>query len=204
MRCSPTEAIGLYLLPGRLFHNIIDHPLSKIVEFLADDEPEVQAVAYSLRPGRFGDARDDLHDELRVMLRGTRVSAYCTVSSHIRPVGQSVRVHGTRASIAVDYRVRTVTPELTVKLPSAIGRIVPAFEQAAAFFAQGARNAVRFARADFQFFAGLQEQLRRFYDACDGGADVPISYREIIRVCSIMDEIWRQISSADAGRAGRR
>jgi len=50
----------VHRLPGKLFHNIIDHPLNKIVEFLADDEPGVHAVGYSLRPKRFGDTRDAL------------------------------------------------------------------------------------------------------------------------------------------------
>jgi len=190
----------VHRLRGKLFHNIIDHPLNKIVEFLADDEPDVHAVAYSLRPGRFGDVRDDMQDELRVLLRGTRLSAYCTFSAHIRPMGQCVRVHGTKASIAVDYQIRTVTPEPAVRLPSAIGRILPAFAQARAFLGEGARNVRRFARSDFHYFAGLQEQLRRFYDACDGGGEVPIPYRDIIRVSWIMDEIWRQLAMTNAAR----
>jgi predicted dehydrogenase len=191
----------VHALPGKLLHNVIDHPLSKIAEFLTDDEPEVCARAFSLRPERFGDARDALHDELRVLIRGARVSAYCTFSSHIHPSLQFLRVYGTRGSLDVDFNARLVTRETAVELPSAIGRVLPAFVQARAFLAQGAQNVWRFARADFQFFAGLQTQLRRFYDACEGRGDVPIPYRDIVRVCWLMDEIWRQVGpSAPAGR----
>jgi hypothetical protein len=102
--------------------------------------------------------------------------------------------------MTVDYQVRTVTPEPAVRLPSAIGRILPAFKQARAFLGEGVRNVGRFARSDFHYFAGLQEQLRRFYDACDGQAEVPIPYRDIIRVSWIMDEIWRQLAMTKAAR----
>jgi predicted dehydrogenase len=187
---DPTHWV--HALPGKLLHNVVDHPLSKALEFLPDDEVEVHAAAFSLREERFGDARDDLRDELRVILRGARATAYCTFSAQVRPVAQWVRVYGTRGSLCADYQARTVTAVPSVTLPSAIGRLGPAFVQAGAFLREGLGNVVRFARADFQYFAGLQEQLRRFYDACEGRGEAPIPYRDILRVTRVMDEIWRQ------------
>jgi predicted dehydrogenase len=183
----------VHRLPGRLFHNIIDHAVSKVCEFLPDERPRVLAHASALRPQRFGDARDQLQDELRVLLAGARVSAYVTFSAHARPVGQFVRVYGTRNTLAVDYVARTVTLDRAATLPSAIGRLLPAFQQAGGLLREGAGNVWRFARSDFHYFAGLQTQLGRFYDCIVRDGPPPYPYRDIVRVSELLDEIFRQV-----------
>jgi len=114
-------------LPGKLFHNIIDHMLNKILEFVPDEVPQVTALASSLRSERFGDERDAMMDELRVLVWGQRVTGYGTFSSHIRPAGHLVRVYGTRNTAHVDLVARTITLQASPKLPSAIGRLLPPF-----------------------------------------------------------------------------
>jgi predicted dehydrogenase len=188
----------VHRLPGKLFHNIMDHVLNKIFEFLPDEAPTIEAHALTLRPERFGDARDAMHDELRVILAGKRVTAYATFSAHARPAGQFVRVYGTRNTLHVDYVMRTVTVEQSATLPSAIGRLVPAFMQAGEYLKQGARNVARFAKSDFQFFAGLKTLLERFYDAIEQGTPPPYATRDIVRVSAALDEIWRQIDQDGA------
>lgn len=188
-------------LPGRLLQNIIDHMLNKLIEHLPDDMPVVRAFGYVLRPQRFGDERDDLVDELRVSLQGARQSGSGTFSSHIRPVGQFVRVYGTKNVAHVDYVARTVVLESSPKLPSAIGRLVPAFEQAVAYAREAARNVRRFIASDFHYFAGLRRQLELFYDSILGDGAPPITARDILRVTRVMDEIFRQLDAARAPRA---
>jgi predicted dehydrogenase len=183
----------VHRLPGKLLHNIIDHPLNKIAEFVTDDAPAIHADGWVRRAQRFGDARDDLFDELRVALRGARVSASAIFTSHVKPTMQFVRVYGTKNVAHVDYAQRSVTLAASARLPSAIGRVVPAFEEGVAHLRAGWRNAVRFAHNDFHFFAGLNELLRRFYDAIQTGAAAPIPMRDIIRVADWMDEIFRQV-----------
>src|SRR5262245_24382032 len=96
-------------LPGRLFHNNIDHLLCKMTELMgpADgDDPlgrlRIVASGEVRRRARFGDARDAMVDELRVLISGGRVSAYGTFSSHARPPGHFTRVYGTRSTLHVD------------------------------------------------------------------------------------------------------
>jgi predicted dehydrogenase len=185
-------------LPGKLFHNIIDHMLNKIAEFVPDEAPAVSAFALALRPERFGDARDELMDELRVMIRGARVTAYGTFSSHIRPAAQFVRVHGTRAMAHVDYLGRTVSLERGSRLPSAFGRLAPPFVQAAGLLGEGARNLVRFARSDFQYFAGMQRLIALFYDSILTDSAPPLAEREILRISVMLDEIFRQVREQGA------
>jgi predicted dehydrogenase len=197
-------------LPGKLFHNTIDHPFSKIIEFIPDEDPEVHAFGHVQRSKRFGDSRDDLMDELRVVVRGKKVTGYVTFSAHIRPAAHFVRLYGTKNTLHVDYTSRTVAFDANPSLPSAIGRVVPAFEQAGRYAAQGWKNVKRFARSDFHFFAGLANLLNGFYDSIETGGPPPIPYRDILRIGKMMDTIfhqvdqgrWRATQSANGGGRG--
>jgi predicted dehydrogenase len=180
-------------LPGKLFQNVIDHMLNKIVEFVPDEAPAVSAFASALRPRRYGDARDELMDELRVVVRGERVTGYGTFSSHIRPNQQFVRVYGTRATAHVDFLGRTVTVDTGNKLPSALGRLAPPFLQAGSLARAGACNIWRFLRSDFQYFAGLRTLMARFYESILRNTPAPIPARDIQRIARLMDEIFRQV-----------
>jgi predicted dehydrogenase len=183
----------VHKLPGKLFHNTIDHMLYKITEFIDDEKPCIKALAYSLREGRFGDERDDVQDELRVMIQGSRVSAYGTFSGHIHPAAHFVRVCGTKNTLHIDYVSRTVILEPDARLPSAIGRLLPAFGQARRYLRAGMKNTMRFARSDFHFFAGLNNLIAAYYDSILNDTAVPISYRDILRISAMLDEIFAQI-----------
>jgi predicted dehydrogenase len=183
----------VHALPGGLLFNNIDHLLNKLCEFIADDEPSLHAIGYRRAPKVHGDARDALLDELRVMIGGAEVSAYATFSSHIRPAAHSLTVYGSEGTLMVDHQSRVVCARQGVRLPSAIGRVVPPLSQAAAYLREGARNVGRFARADFHFFAGLELLIRRFYQSiCDGGPP-PIASRDILRVARWMHAIVAQL-----------
>ena len=93
-------------------------------------------------------------------------------------------------------RSRTVTLDASSTLPSAIGRLLPAFGQALAFLREGSKNVVRFARSEFHYFAGLSHLIAKFYDSIEFDAPPPIPYRDILRISALMDEIFRQL---DAG-----
>ena len=167
-------------LPGKLAHNVIDHTLSKVCEFLPDERPRVLA---------HGSA-----EELRVLLAGEHVTAYATFSSRIHPAAHFTRVYGTAGTLHVDYVGRTVVREREPALPSAFGRLLPAFQQAAGYLGEGAANVVRFARSDFHYFAGLQTQLDRFYVAIEHDGPPPYPYRDIVRVSELLDEIFSQVA----------
>ena len=188
----------VHRLPGKLFHNNIDHMLNKLSEFIDDDQPQVKAFGYARREVRHGDSRDDLLDELRVTIFGARTSAYATFSSHARPAGHFVRVFGTKDTAHVDYLARTVTLAGSSSLPAAVGRLYPAFNQAWQYLREGGRNAARFARSDFHFFSGLHHLLALYYASILTNGPPPISYRDILRVSAMMDEIFRQVRQGGA------
>lgn len=183
-------------LPGQLLHNNIDHLLNKLLEFIEADEPKIVAHGLVRRASRFGDIRDAMLDELRLLMHDGRTTAYGTFSSHARPAGHFARVYGTKNTAHVDYIARTVTLEASGSLPSAIGRLVPAFEMAARFARAGARNVGRFARSEFHFFSGLSYLIRAFYESILNDGPPPISTRDIVRISWMLDEIFRQLREA--------
>lgn len=185
----------VHQLPGKLFQNNIDHMLYRLTEFIPDERPGVHALAYSRRAQRFDDLRDEMADELRVTIQGSTTTAYATFSSHIRPTANFLRVYGTKNILHADFASRIVTLEHAPRLPGAIGRLLPPFEQARQYLRQGVANCRRFMRYDFHFFAGLNRLIALFYDSILTGADVPIAYRDILRISSMMDEIFHQIQA---------
>lgn len=181
-------------LPGKLLQNNINHVLYKILEYLPDEQPVILAHAYVRRDGRYGDVRDELHDELRVILAGEKTTGYATFSAHARPVRHYAKFFGTKNTINVDYMLRTVTFDHAERLPSALGRLLPTFGQSWDYFKGGGKNVIRFLRSDFQFFAGMKNLFIRFYDSIRNDTDPPISYKETLRVTAIMDRIFDQIN----------
>jgi predicted dehydrogenase len=185
----------VHALPGKLFHNNVDHVLNKLFEFVTDDAPRIVALATRRRPDSYGDVRDEMMDELRVIVIGERVTGFATFTCHVRPVSHFLRVYGTQGILHADFNIRTVVREHGPTLPSAIGRLLPAFRREREYRREGWRNARRFARSDFQFFAGLNHLINRFYRSIRDGDELPIAYRDMRRLAAAMDAIWAQLSA---------
>ncbi len=181
-------------LPGALLRNNIDHLLNKITPFMPDERPAIQAMGWVQRQRRYGDRRDAAHDELRVVLRGEKVSAYATFSAHVRPAAHFVRVYGTKNTVHADFVGRTVTLVRGSRLPGAIGRMAIGFAQALEHLRAATRNAVRFARSEFQFFAGLERLMALYYQSILQGSPPPIPHRDILRIAEWADEIVGQVA----------
>jgi predicted dehydrogenase len=182
----------VHRLPGKLFQNVIDHVLNRIVEFLPEDQPCIHATAYRSRPAR-GDESDGLLDELRVVILGQRTSAYATFCSNARPVAQFIRVYGTRNIATVDYVGRTVVLDSHTRVPGSIGRLWPPLDQARKQFKAARGNFGAFLRAEFQYFAGLNHLIREFYHSIQTDGPPPIPYADILRLALWMDEIIHQV-----------
>jgi predicted dehydrogenase len=183
----------VHRLPGKLFQNVMDHVLNKITPYIDDDKPFIQAIAWCGEAGVGGNGRGELLDELRVVIRGTRTSAYATFSAHARPVGQTLRFYGTKNTAHVDYAARTVVLERKQAFPSALGRLFPPFLVAKDYLRQGLSNVSSFRHAGFHFFEGMHRLLNEFYLSIENDAPPPISYEEILRVSAMMERIFEQI-----------
>jgi predicted dehydrogenase len=187
-------------LPGNLVQNNISHPLAKVLEFITDADPGVTVSSWRRSEHMFGDRRDRVHDELRAIINGATASAYVTFSAGANPQGHFLRIYGTRNTMHLNYVSRTVTLESSPALPSALGRLGPAFSQSWRHFREGGKNVYRFMRHRFHFFAGMHELVRRFYDSVENGTDPPIPYDEILRVADVTDRIIEQVARQKADR----
>jgi predicted dehydrogenase len=187
----------VHKLPGKLFQNIIDHAINKITPFLPDEPLEVIARAYRRRSPK-DDGTDGVLDELRVMILAGGMSAYVTFSSHARPVGHFMRIYGTKNTAHIDFALRTMLVEKKQTIPSALGRLLPPFKSSWQSLRQATHNAREFAGSRFQFFAGMNRLLSRFYECIQNDTPVPIPYPEMLRVSQIMDEISTQVYPAAA------
>jgi predicted dehydrogenase len=193
----------IHSLPGKLLQNTLDHPVSKVTEFLRDERPTIIASGAVRRRARFGDVRDDLVDEARILIRGERMTAYVTFSAHARPVHHFLRVYGTKNTAHVDYNARTCTLDVATTLPSALGRLVPAFQSAASYAREGVKNVSMFGKSQFNFFAGLGELFRRFYQSLREGTALPISHQDILRTSWMLDEVFSQVTPKRDVQGGR-
>ena len=183
----------VHRLPGKLFQNMMDHVLNKIVPFIDDDAPYIQAIAYRRDADGGPSGPDELLDELRVMIRGKQTSAYATFCAHARPVAQTLRVYGTKNTAHVDYGARTIVLERKQGFPSALGRLVPPFMVSRDYLRQGLKNLNRFSHSRFHFFDGMRTLLTEFYLCIESDSEPPIAYRDILRVSEMMEQIFAQV-----------
>ena len=80
----------VHQLPGKLFHNVLDHVLAKIVPHVGDDF-DLQAVSLRRRQPIGVESVDAMPDELRFTLRSGTVTASGLVSAHARPVAHTLK-----------------------------------------------------------------------------------------------------------------
>lgn len=188
----------VHALPGKLLHNVIDHLLNKVTEFVPDDRPLVVAHAMQrtprLHPGL------DFPDEVRIMLTGQSVTAYVTFSAHARPMAHSATVYGTKNTMHLDFLAGTLTLRSAPGLPGALGRIGASFDQAWQHTRAGASNILRFARSDFHSMAGLRHLMERFHQSVRDDTPPPIAPAEMLRISRIVDDVCAQL---DVSRQAR-
>jgi predicted dehydrogenase len=178
----------VHRLPGKLFQNVMDHVVNRITPFLVDDKPYIKAVAWRGEPGA-----GELLDELRVIIQGAQTSAYATFCAHARPLGQTLRVYGTKNTAHVDFNSRTLVLERKQGFPSALGRLFPPFLVSKDYFRQGMKNVSNFSHSRFHFFDGMRRLLSEFYLSIENDSPLPIAYDEILRVSALMERIFDQV-----------
>ncbi|HET7824242.1 MAG TPA: Gfo/Idh/MocA family oxidoreductase [Anaeromyxobacter sp.] len=188
----------VHRLPGGIAQNNLSHPLSIALPLLGDGVPAVHAAGARLRRERFGDARDEFHDELRMLLSGERATASIQFSCHARPVQLAVTVRGTRGEAAVSLEARTLRVVRGSSMPGPFQKVDWARNDAVEAGRELLHRAGDLARARLHYFEGMRELFARFYAAAAGTAAPPVPLEEARRTTAVLDEVFRQC------RAGRR
>lgn len=182
-------------LPGQLLHNIISHGVVRLAEHLRDDDPRVIAhgfVSPLLR--RLGE--DEIIDELRVIVAGrSGTTAYFTFSSQMRPSLHQFRLFGPANGLVLDDDEQTVIKLRGARYKSYAEKFAPPVAYARQYLGNFTRNLRLFLRNDFHLKSGMKHLIEAFYASIVEGKPLPISYREILLTCRIMDAIFAQLDS---------
>lgn len=179
-------------LPGKMLHNIVSHGISKIAEFLTDEDLSVMAYGFSSKILQELN-ETDIKDELRAIIRdGRQVTAYFTFSTQMGPPIHQLRVYGPKASLIVDDLHETLI-NVTGNYKSYLNHFVAPMIDARQYFRNSVSNIMKFIKRDGYFEYGRKHLIESFYKSITDGAPVPIPYREIIVVSKIMDMIFAQL-----------
>jgi predicted dehydrogenase len=186
-------------LPGKLLHNVISHGIARIAEFMKGDSPRVIAHGF-VSPFLKKMGEVEIIDELRVIISDNECNtAYFTFSSQMRPSIHEFRIYGTTNGIILDQDHETVVRLRGAKFKSYADKFVPPIMLAGQYLGNVAANMRLFLARDFQMKSGMKCLIESFYRSITEDKPVPIPYREILLTARIMDEIFAQLRTRQAG-----
>jgi predicted dehydrogenase len=181
-------------LPGKLLHNIIDHGIASLAEFLTTDSPQVMAYGF-VSPFLMSLGESEIIDELRVTIgEQQRTTAYFTFSSQMRPSLHQFRIYGTQNGLILDHDQETMIKLRGERFKSYLEKFVPPLMFAQQHLENSVRNIGTFLAKDLHMNSGMKYLIESFYRSILEGTPVPISYREILLTARIMDAIFVQLN----------
>ncbi|MCC6544766.1 MAG: Gfo/Idh/MocA family oxidoreductase [Nitrospirae bacterium] len=181
-------------LPGTLMQNNISHGISRIAEFMPDDDPVVIANGF-VSPLLRGMGELDIIDEVRVIISNDRnTTAYFTFSTQMRPTLRHFRIYGTRNGLMMDHDQQTLIKIKGSKHKSYLEKFIPLIDFSSQYAANFLKNMHSFLKMDFHMKSGMKFLIESFYRSIADNTEPPIPYREIILTSRIMDSIFNQIS----------
>jgi predicted dehydrogenase len=181
------------MLPGKLLHNIISHGISRISEFLNNNNHQVIAHGFS-SPLLKSMNETDIIDELRVIITNNdNTTAYFTFSSQIYPRVQQFRIYGSKNTLIVDDMHQTLIRIHNTNYKYYLNHFIPPVLYAKQYLANTGQNMKKFLKKDFHFESGRKFLIESFYRSILDNTPLPLSYREILLTSKIMDSIFAQI-----------
>ena len=181
-------------LPGGLPHNIINHGISKVAEFIDADAPQVLAYGF-VSPFLRSLGNTEIVDELRVIVHEERgTTAYFTFSTQMRPSLHQFSIFGHTNGITIDEDKRTLIKLSGTGLKSYAEHFLQPMFYAAQYVGNSLRNVRQFLKHESHMDDGKYRLFGMFYDSILNDTPVPIPYREIILTSYIMDRIFAQVS----------
>ena len=176
-------------LPGKLVHNVIDHLLNKVGEFVSND---ATVHARLWQRDRAQGSTLSMPDELRLMIVDSTISAFATFTCHARPIAHSLDLYGTKNTARLDFELGTLMLGATSGLPGALGRLSRTFDQGIQQIRQGTKNVIQFVRSEYSVLAGLHFLISAFYDCIRQERPVPIPYQDLLKVAALTDAVFSQ------------
>lgn len=175
-------------LPGQVFQNNLNHPLTPIVPFLSDD--------FSVRAWA-----DDwtgngvVFEELRVEIidHANKFTAYIVFTSNVKPGAFRISYLGTKKALYLNNTNHTIVEDAPTRLPGTLGQIFAIRSTIKSLSRQFWRALFDFIWGRETYFTDMKELFEQFYEATQGKGPLPISTNELHKSSRIMDEVIRQI-----------
>ena len=178
-------------LPGGLFQNTISHPLYRITDFLADEEPVL--VGNWLRRGDF-----DFPTELHMALEGAEVSGSLTFSTRIPPQ-RITQIYGSTGTLWIDFDGQVIRRMARPRMPGAFAKLEMPLRHFTESCGNLTRNLWRFACGEIHYFAGMKNLFEAFYQSILTGSAPPVPVAEMRRVTSLMDQLFAHCRAQEKG-----
>lgn len=179
-------------LPGRYLHDILPHGIARIAEYMKTDNPKIIAQG-SVSPLLQSIGENDIIDELRVIIHdNANMTAYYTFSSQMTPPIKQFRIHGPKKSLLMDHEHQTVV-EISKNYKLYLNHFAAPLTDAKAYAMNSFRNITNFIRRKHYFEYGRRYLIEQFYTSIKEETPPPISYREIVLIAKIMDEVFKQV-----------
>jgi predicted dehydrogenase len=180
-------------LPGGLLHNIINHGIGKIAEFMTGEAPTVLAHGFlSQYLEKIGES--GIVDELRsIICDERRTTAYFTFSSQMSPALHQFRIYGRKNSLIVDHNHQTLLRLPGKSYKSYLNQFIPPALEGKQCLGNACSNLRKFLARHFHADSGLHYLTALFYRSVVMDEPLPIPYRDILLTCQIMDKIFSQL-----------
>ncbi|KPK46548.1 MAG: hypothetical protein AMJ77_05810 [Dehalococcoidia bacterium SM23_28_2] len=184
-------------LPGGLYHNLLPHPLSVLLDIVGEPG-EMVAMTRDMKVVPYQQS-----DELRVLMQAEKALGLLSLSLAASPRFQYLRVFGTKESLFVDVLNKVLICQHTGgPLPKAIGRGLNNFKQAWRMLAGTLRGTAQVLLGKWTPYEGTEILIREFYSAVHEGRPSPIPGQAGLQVMKAMDGIWAQLDLRGAVSSG--
>lgn len=182
-------------LPGGLPHNIINHGVSKVAEFITDDSPQVIAHGFvSPFLQKLGETK--IIDELRVIIHDKMgPTAYFTFSTQMRPSLHQFTIYGHKNGIMIDEDKRIILKLSGKGFKSYAQHFLQPAIYAKQYLGNLSYNIRSFLKMNFHMDDGKRQLFKAFYQSITDDTPLPIPYREILLTSLIMDKIFEQVNN---------
>jgi predicted dehydrogenase len=177
-----------YDLPGSLYQNVISHPLSVMMDVLGKcTTVKASAKYHKVIPYM-------KTDELVTIIENDDCMGMLTVSFTVNPRYSYMRLHGTRASVEVDFLNRVTYADRVASVhPTALHRNLRMMKKAFYLFRSSLLNSVNVIRRRWDSMDGTEKMIQLYYWSILFNEAVPIPGEEGLQSMEIMEQIWRQV-----------
>ncbi|MGH9321441.1 MAG: NAD-dependent epimerase/dehydratase family protein [Vicinamibacteria bacterium] len=185
----------VYSLPGGLFHNGLDHPLSVVVPFMKEPREVLATAAVT------GVLPEGVPGELKILLNDGERIANVTLSESASPRFHYVHVMGDAGTLQVDLQnKRVVHYAHRHGIPHYITRAMMNVNQGARILTGTAKTFLDVARGKFTPYEGQQFLIAEFYRAIEKRGPSPLPTEDAVIVTRIMDRVWEQVGHLGPAR----